>query len=170
MAEPAPNRSESKTLVVALIGAGATVVAALIGLAPVLFGDRKTEARSPGESINVSDRGKDSPAHPPRVEARPTGSVPVTVSGWRTSPIPGKGLVLAVTNDSARPLKNVQVHVQSAGGPGERSYRVARSLAAGESLSIGWRELDGWPLKPGDRVRIAADGYVNAVETVVPSK
>ncbi len=104
------------------------------------------------------------PVPPPK----PTPRVPVAV-GFRPSAV-GQGMVLRIQNTSDRPLENLMVTVTAVGGEkaGQVVWRVPRPLAAGQEVEVGWVELGGWRLAPGESVRVwlVRPGYEPVVVTV----
>ena len=94
------------------------------------------------------------PVAPPKA-----GPPPFKVT-FRNSQIPTQGMVANVNNPSAtEKIKVAVVFVQGKGEKEERSYRLDREVKALDSLTIGWAELGGWKLMPGDKLRIQCEGY-----------
>jgi hypothetical protein len=167
MSEQSASKSE-KAIAVAFIGAAATIIVALIGVVPPLFRDKGSAEAAAGARPAPRSGGPRTvflfgkPA-PPRHE-RP----PLRVS-HRRSKIPGQGMVLGLGNTTEKEtLRQVFVAVQSAGEEGERSYRVARSIRPNDTLAVGWKELRGWKLRPGDRVKVKVEGYTLPLKTTIP--
>jgi hypothetical protein len=174
MAEP----SSRKPVTVALISAFATIVVALVGLAPT-FLRGKPDAAPPEKVARPLPKETPRPEPPSSPPATPPSRAVVAASGdqppikisYRRSKILGQGMVAGLTNTAeGKTLRNVIVLVRSPGDGHDRTYRVARSLRANGTVSVGWRELDGWKLEPGDRLKVKADGYPGCVESVVPRK
>lgn len=98
-------------------------------------------------------------------------SLPVEVR-FRASAV-GKGMVLHVKNASDRPLVDLGITITAAGG--EKAGRIVRGmkrpLEPGQEVEIGWAELDGWQLSPGEKVELwlPEPGYEPVVVTV-PAK
>ena len=108
------------------------------------------------------------PTPPTAPAARP---LPVAVE-FRASAI-GRGLVLRVRNTSDRPLDDLIVSVTAGRGPtaGQVTRGMTRPLGPGEEVEIGWAELDGWQLAPGEVVKLWVPGPGYApVELTVPVK
>lgn len=181
MPDKAPEKSDNKALVIALIGAFATVVAALIGLIPVylLSQQNKEEAKATREKEKAKDEeprrfsgrdkgGLDLPDGGKRGKERPNLRPPLSISKWENA-LPTRGLVMVLTNESTRDIKNVRVFVSAKGDAGERVYTVG-PVTTKAPLKVGWVELGKTPLKAGDRVRIEVEGYSDDVEAVVPKK
>jgi hypothetical protein len=102
-------------------------------------------------------------ASPPKA-----GPPPLKVS-FRKSQIPTQGMVASVNNpSSAESIKVVAVFVEGKGEKEERSYRLDRLVKPLDSISVGWTELDGWNLKPGDKLRIQCEGYTDDLGCEVP--
>jgi hypothetical protein len=104
------------------------------------------------------------PAAPPPKAGPP----PLRVS-FRKSAIPTQGMVAGVNNPSeTESIKMVAVFVQGKDEKEERSYRFDRELKPLDSMSVGWAELGGWKLKPGDKLRIRCEGYAADLSCEVP--
>jgi len=74
---------------------------------------------------------------------------------YRRSKVLGQGMVAGLTN--GRGGENAEERGRPGPFPRRRPrphHRVARSLRANNTVSVGWRELDGWKLEPGDRLRV----------------
>ena len=177
MSELAPPRSEHKPITVALIGAGATILVALIGLVPTLLRGKSGAAPSgAAEPAPVRAVQAEAPAAARKLfsfrKAKPAKAEPPPLRlSHRKAMVPGQGMVLGLTNATDKEtLKNVVVLVTSASAKDERRYRVARSIRPSDSIAVGWRELRGWKLRPGDRVKIKVDGYAVPVEAIIPRR
>jgi hypothetical protein len=95
-------------------------------------------------------------------EASPKAGPPPFKVSFRKSLILGQGLVANVNNvSSMEPIKLTVVFVQGKDEKEERSYRLDRMIKPLDSLSVGWAELNGWKLKPGDKLRIRCEGYID---------
>ncbi len=100
-------------------------------------------------------------------EPRP-GPPPLKVS-FRKSQIPTEGMVAGINNpSSSESIQVVAVFVRGKGEKEERSYRIDRELKPLDSISVGWIQLNGWKLKPGDKLRIRCEGYTDDLESEVP--
>jgi hypothetical protein len=96
------------------------------------------------------------------------GPPPFKVS-FRKSQIPAQGMVANVNNPSTtETIKVAVVFVQGRGEKEERSYRLDREVKPLDSISVGWAELGGWKLKPGDKLRIRCEGYADDLACEVP--
>ena len=96
------------------------------------------------------------------------GPPPLKVS-FRKSQIPTQGMVAGLTNaSSTEVIKVVVVLVQGKNEKEGRSYRIAREVKPLDSISVGWVELDGWKLKPGDALRIRCARYTDDLACEVP--
>lgn len=102
---------------------------------------------------------------------RPPAAIgpPPLKASFRKASVPTKGFVVGLSNvDSPQAIHVVQVYVKSAKEEGERPYRVDKSVATKDSISLGWMELDGWPPKSGDRLRVECSGYDQELVVNVP--
>jgi hypothetical protein len=80
-------------------------------------------------------------------------------------------MVMGLTNTSAdEPLAGVHVDVTSPKEGDKRSYLLKKKLPPGDSISVGWMELDGWKLKRGDKVAVRCKGYAYPIEDEVPQR
>jgi len=96
------------------------------------------------------------------------GPPPLKVS-FRKSQIPTEGMVAGINNpSSSESIQVVAVFVRGKGEKEERSYRIDRELKPLDSISVGWIQLNGWKLKPGDKLRIRCEGYTDDLESEVP--
>ncbi len=96
------------------------------------------------------------------------GPPPLKVS-FRKSQIPTEGMVAGINNpSSSESIQVVAVFVQGKGEKEERSYRIDRELKPLDSIAVGWVQLNGWKLKPGDKLRIRCEGYTGDLESEVP--
>jgi hypothetical protein len=95
-------------------------------------------------------------------EVSPKAEPPPFKVSFRKSQIPGQGMVANVNNPSStEPIKLTVVFVKGKEEKEERSYRLDRKVEPLDSLSVGWSQLKGWKLKPGDTIRIRCDGYTD---------
>ena len=103
-----------------------------------------------------------------QVAAPKRGPPPLKVS-FRKSQIPTEGMVAGISNpSSSESIQVVAVFVQAKGEKEERSYRIDRELKPLDSIAVGWVQLNGWKLKPGDKLRIRCEGYTGDLESEVP--
>lgn len=87
---------------------------------------------------------------------------------FRESQIPTRGMVVGVQNTSSdETLEGLVVRVHSPGEEGVRSH-VIGSLLPQDTITVGWMELDGWVLKPGDEMTVSCDQYTGEANTTVP--
>jgi hypothetical protein len=101
--------------------------------------------------------------------ARPRAGPPPLKVSFRKALIPTQGMVAGINNpSSAESVKVVAVFVQGKGEKEERSYRLDRMVKPLDSITVGWVELDGWKLKPGDKLRIRCQGYTDDLACEVP--
>jgi len=78
-------------------------------------------------------------------------------------------MVAGINNpSSSESIQVVAVFVQGKGEKEERSYRIDRELKPLDSIAVGWVQLNGWKLKPGDKLRIRCEGYTGDLESEVP--
>ena len=104
-------------------------------------------------------------APPPQPKAGPP---PFKVS-FRKSPIPNQGMVANVNNPlTTESIKVLVVFVQGKNEKEERSYRLDHEVKPLDSLSVGWAELKGWTLMPGDKLRLLCEGYSADLACAVP--
>ena len=82
---------------------------------------------------------------------------PISI-GQRESRV-GQGLVVSVTNTSDEFLNRVVVTIESP--EGERKELALPTLGPRESINVGWLKLDGWPIPPGAKVTVAAEGFMS---------
>jgi hypothetical protein len=83
--------------------------------------------------------------------------------------MPNQGMVANVNNPTATgSIKVAVVFVQGKGEKEERSYRLDRRVKPLDSISVGWKELGGWKLMPGDKLRIRCEGYTDDLACEVP--
>ncbi|MCE9563350.1 MAG: hypothetical protein K8U57_15015 [Planctomycetes bacterium] len=85
----------------------------------------------------------------------PVPKLPITTA-FRNSLV-GKGMVLVIRNDSAdQTLPSLGVVVRSAkrGDNSELNRQVAQDVKPGQVVEVGWAELSGWRLEPGESVDI----------------
>jgi hypothetical protein len=102
------------------------------------------------------------------VAAPKPGPPPLKIS-YRKSQIPTQRMVARINNpSSSESIKVVAVFVKGKDENEERSYRIDREIKPLDSITVGWIELDGWKLKPRDKLRIRCEGYAGDLETEVP--
>jgi hypothetical protein len=96
------------------------------------------------------------------------GPPPLKVS-FRKSQIPTEGMVAGINNpSSSETIKVIAVFVQGKHEKEARSYRLDQELKPLDSISVGWIQLNGWKLKPGDKLGVRCEGYEGDLETEVP--
>lgn len=96
------------------------------------------------------------------------GPPPIEFS-FRKSQIPLKGVVAGLRNASDEEiLENLVVRVNSPDEEGERSYRVETAIRPQDSITVGWMELDGWKLEPGQSLSVTCNGYAGTATIEVP--
>lgn len=96
------------------------------------------------------------------------GSPPIEFS-FRKSQIPTRGMVVGIKNASpSETLKGLTVEVRAPGEETTRSHVVEKEIKPRDSITVGWVELDGWKLKPGDEVSLTAAGYTEPKTATVP--
>ena len=106
--------------------------------------------------------GCTAPPPPPK-----PGPPPLKIS-FRKSQLPLQGLVAGINNpSSSETIRVVAVFVQGVNEPGERSHRLDYELKPLDSITVGWKELDGWKLKDQDKLRIRCEGYTGDYNCVV---
>ncbi|MCE9562464.1 MAG: DUF4339 domain-containing protein [Planctomycetes bacterium] len=101
----------------------------------------------------------------------PKPELPVDVS-FRTSDV-GKGMVLKMRNTSAVPLKDLSFTITNQGGKkaGEISKVLLKPLEPQATFEVGWVELGGWELSPGETIKIwMPSGNYKPIEVTVPAK
>jgi len=101
----------------------------------------------------------------------PKPELPVHVS-FRTSDV-GKGMVLIMRNTSQVPLKDLSFTITSPAGKkaGEISKTLLKPLEPQATFEVGWAELGGWELSPGETVKIwMPTGNYKPIEATVPAK
>lgn len=96
------------------------------------------------------------------------GSPPLEFS-FRRSQIPTRGMVVGIKNASqSETLKGLTVEVRSADEETTRSHLIEKEIKPRDSITVGWIELDGWTLKPGDEVSVTSDNYTDPKAVTVP--
>jgi len=101
----------------------------------------------------------------------PKAELPVDVS-FRTSDL-GKGMVLKMRNTSQVPLKDLSFTITSQGGKqaGEISKTLMKPLEPQATFEVGWAELGGWELSPGESIKIwLPTGNYKPIQVTVPAK
>lgn len=101
----------------------------------------------------------------------PKPELPVDVS-FRTSDV-GKGMVLKMRNTSSAPLKDLSFTITNQGGKkaGEISKVLLKPLEPQATFEVGWVELGGWELSPGETIKIwMPSGNYKPIEVTVPAK
>ena len=98
------------------------------------------------------------------------GPPPIEFS-FRPSQVPTKGMVAGIRNASkSETLTDFVVHVSAPNEKGTRSHRLNSPIRPEDSITVGWVELDGWKLKPGDQLSVKCNEYTADATTVVPEK
>lgn len=98
------------------------------------------------------------------------GAPPLEFS-FRKSQIPLRGVVAGIRNAStAETLEEFVVRVEAPEEEGIRSYRVEVPLKPEDSITVGWVELDGWALKPGQTLSVSCEQYTEPATVVVPKR
>lgn len=101
--------------------------------------------------------------------AKPRAGSPPVEFSFRKSQIPTRGMVVGVKNASpSETLTGLTVEVRSPGEETTRSHVVEKEIKPRDSITIGWVELDGWKLKPGDEVSATVAGYMDPKTVTVP--
>lgn len=78
-------------------------------------------------------------------------------------------MVAGVRNTSdEETLANLVIRVSSREEEAERSHRLKIELLPQDSITVGWQELDGWKLHPGDELTVSCDQYKGKVTVTVP--
>jgi len=96
------------------------------------------------------------------------GPPPLKLS-FRKAQIPTEGMVAGINNpSSSETIKVIAVFVKGKDEKEERSYRLDHELKPLDSVTVGWIQLNGWKLKPGDKLRVRCEGYTEDFEGEVP--
>lgn len=102
----------------------------------------------------------------------PSNPLPLETK-FRTSLL-GRGMVLQLKNlNPNRPLDNLVLTVTAAGGEkaGRSTFELKRPLESGVEMELGWIELHGWELAPGETIQIShALGSYEPLVLTVPTK
>ena len=102
------------------------------------------------------------------VKPEPSVGPPPIEFNFRKSQIPTQGLVAGLSNTSkTETLTNLIVHVRGKDEQGTRSHRLKSELKPQDTVTVGWLQLDGWKLKPGDSMTVTCDQYTAAAKVVV---
>jgi hypothetical protein len=102
-------------------------------------------------------------------KAAPKAGPPPIEFRFRKSQVPTKGMVAGLRNASdAETLTEFIVHVRGAKEQDVRSHRVDVPVEPQDTITVGWVELDGWKLKPGDTMTVRCREYVGEATEVVP--
>lgn len=86
------------------------------------------------------------------------GPPPLKVS-FRKSQVPFHGLVAGINNPTDQTIQVTAVLVQGAADAHPRTHRLDYELKSLDTMTVGWTELDGWKLKPKDKLMIRCDGF-----------
>lgn len=80
-------------------------------------------------------------------------------------------MVIGIKNASQNEtLKELTVEVRSPNEETTRSHVIEKEIKPRDTVTVGWVELDGWKLEPGDKVSVTADGYTDAKKVTVPER
>jgi hypothetical protein len=96
------------------------------------------------------------------------GAPPISFS-FRKSQVPTRGMVAGIQNTTAETLTELIVKVSSPNEDGTRSHRVG-AVESDDTITVGWVELDGWKLKPNDKMSVTCAEYTDAATAVVPEQ
>ena len=102
------------------------------------------------------------------VDNNPAPGPPPIEFSFRKSQIPLKGMVMGIQNTSDTDLEVVTISVRSPKDEGARSHVIETRIVPKDSITVGWVELDGWKLKPGDEVTVECTGYNAPKKVTVP--
>lgn len=98
------------------------------------------------------------------------GSPPIEFS-FRKSQIPTRGMVIGIKNASEKEtLNKLTVEVRSPNEETTRSHVIEKEIKPRDTVTVGWVELDGWKLEPGDKVSVMADSYTDPKKVTVPKQ
>src|SRR6185312_6900877 len=87
------------------------------------------------------------------------GPPPIELS-FRKAQIPTRGMVVGIKNAAdGETLEKLTVEVRSPGEETPRSHVIKTGIKPHDSITVGWVELDGWKLKPGDEFSIKVSRY-----------
>ena len=96
------------------------------------------------------------------------GPPPIEFS-FRKAQIPTRGMVVGIKNAAdGETLEKLTVEVRSPGEETPRSHVIETGIKPHDSITVGWVELDGWKLKPGDNVSVKVAGYSKPKTITVP--
>jgi hypothetical protein len=96
------------------------------------------------------------------------GQPPIAFS-FRKSQIPTQGMVAGVQNKSStETLTNFVIKVSAPQENGTRSHKVNSPVEPQDTITVGWIELDGWKLKPNDKISVSCEQYSGDATAVVP--
>ncbi len=71
--------------------------------------------------------------------------------------IVGLGKIVRITNRNVEALSRLEVRIENPNGD-VKNYELA-SIAAGETVELGWKKLDGFQVEAGAEVAIRSEGY-----------
>jgi hypothetical protein len=100
-------------------------------------------------------------------------SKPLPVEARFRASAVGRGMVLRVKNVSDTSLTDLWVTVTATGGEkaGQVTRGIPKPLEPGKEVEIGWAELDGWQLGPGEKIQIWLPNSVyDPLVVIVPVK
>jgi hypothetical protein len=69
----------------------------------------------------------------------------------------GIGKIVRITNTSDTTLVNLDIRLENPNG--DVKNHTVPSLAAGETLELGWKKLDGFQIAVGAEVSVRAKGF-----------
>jgi len=70
----------------------------------------------------------------------------------------GIGKIVRITNKAETALTAIEIRIENPNGD-VKNYSTP-SLAAGETLELGWKKLDGFQVELGSQVSLRAAGFV----------
>jgi hypothetical protein len=102
-------------------------------------------------------------------KAEPQAGPPPIAFSFRKAQVPTRGLVVGLSNTSTnQSLTDLVVQVTAPNEQRARSHRVGGPIEPQDTITIGWMELDGWKLKPGDSLTVSCQEFSEASKTEVP--
>lgn len=80
-------------------------------------------------------------------------------------------MVIGIKNASENEtLNKLTVEVRSHNEETTRSHVIEKQIKPRDTVTVGWVELDGWRLEPGDKVSVTADSYRDPKKVTVPKQ